>query len=283
MTEVIELKDGSLKARLNIQKSQLFSLELDGTEFMWGGGKPEELKTEEEKLGWPNSEIMMFPIIGRAPDDQVTIDGKKFPMQQHGLARHLTSESYELTDRKVSYLQKYNADTEIQTKKGLCVFPFSFQIYREYVLRGQFLEHQIKIVNDSETSLPYAVGWHPAFRIPSKHSFVKRILTKYSIEKIKKESKTGALILEDTIEAQYVSDLGTVIVTSSWDLEHMQIWSPENQNLVCLESISAFSLSRANYVGELATAPGYKKIKPGESATFFVYVNPELSEERFWN
>ena len=281
MNEIIELQDGSLKARLNTHRWQLYSLELDGAEFMWGGGKPEELKTEEEKQGWPNSEILMFPNVGRATGDELTIGGRKFPMAQHGLARHLDAEIYGRTDNRVSFSQKYRANTRIETAKGPCVFPFSFGLYREYTLEGGILTHFIKISNDSHELLPYSVGWHPALRILSEGSYVEAGSTRYSLEKIKEESKTGALLLENTSQVKYISRLGSVKVHSSSGLDHTQVWSPEGQNLVCPEPISAFSLSRANYDGEFRWAPGYRFIEPGDLATFFVYLEPEISRNHF--
>lgn len=282
MTEVIELKNDSLTARINADNWQLFSLELDETEFMWGGGKPEELKTEEEKQGWPNSGIVMFPIVGRADDDRITIDGTQYPMTQHGVSRHLPSTLVQRSDKRVGLLQLYQADTDIKTPKITCVFPFDFSLYREFILRDGFLTFRVNIVNECARDFPYAVGWHPAFRVPLGDSYIEYIyyqcigkgLRKHFIGEIKEESKTGALVLPHINEVKYVSGIGRVTVSS--DFGHMQIWSPEGQNLICLEPITALSLT-GNYHGdELQKRTGYRMLKPHGSATFLAYVKPDL-------
>ena len=70
----IKMANGGTEIELNLANRQLFSLKRNGVEVMWPGGAPE---SKRPKTGWPNSEIVMFPIIGAAPDDKIRI-GVKF-------------------------------------------------------------------------------------------------------------------------------------------------------------------------------------------------------------
>jgi len=54
--------------------------------------------------------------------------------------------------------------------------------------------------SDSEQSMPYMLGWHPAFRIATdERTRVFAGEKSYTIEEIKQASRTGALLLEADI------------------------------------------------------------------------------------
>jgi galactose mutarotase-like enzyme len=122
--------------------------------------------------------------------------------------------------------------------------------------------------------MPFAVGWHPAFLTfpdePGDH-FVRvmpagrGIPQIHYIDDIKKRSHDGSII-EPSSEAEYVFPHGRISISSS--LDHLQLWSPENQNQVCIEPISA--PPNANYDGELSAKRGYR-ILPIRSAEKFEF------------
>ena len=62
MEELITLEKGNLKAQ--IYRGQLVSLAKSGIECMHGGGKPDDLKSPDDRVGWNKSEIFMFPVPG---------------------------------------------------------------------------------------------------------------------------------------------------------------------------------------------------------------------------
>jgi galactose mutarotase-like enzyme len=253
---------------MNRLNNQLFSLMFGEKELIWGGGKPEELKTAEERKGWQNSEIVMLPIVGAAKDNKITVDGKEYPMTQHGIARHLDNDIYEATDRTIGAVQKYKAMTEVKGTKGSCVFPFSYELYKSYMLGDDFLLLRIELKNLSEKPMPYSIAWHPALRTwGDAESFVRTKSGKYPIGMIKGLSKTGALVLEGVNDVEYVSKNGTVDLTSNFG--NMQVWSPE-EDLICLEPIS--TLSDREYSGELGQKPGYKILGPGEGAYYWAKI-----------
>ncbi len=49
----------------------------DSREWLWNG----------DPAWWNGRAPILFPIVGRAPDNTITIDGEAFPMAQHGFAR----------------------------------------------------------------------------------------------------------------------------------------------------------------------------------------------------
>src|SRR3989344_6691304 len=108
MDTLLELGHVELTARLNRLNRQFCSL-AKGREYMWGGGKPDALKTPEERTGWPNSEITIFPIVGAAKDGEIVVDGVRHPMGQHGIARHLDWSIQEATPASVRLVQRHSS------------------------------------------------------------------------------------------------------------------------------------------------------------------------------
>ncbi len=268
MKDVLELSKGNLRARINRATSQLYSLEFGGNEFMWGGGKPEELKTQEEKKGWQNSEIIMFPIVGPAKDNKITVDGKDYPMGQHGIVRHLGFEQCVNSGDVAGYVQEYTEETKVQTHKGVSEFPFSYEMYKSYILDADSILFKLEVKNTSEKNMCYAIGWHPAFRIDDPSSIIRTKSGEvYTIDKIKELSKTGALKLKGVDEVEYVSKLGTVTLRSNFG--NIQIWSPE-EDLICIEPVSTFASSE--YSGELGEKPGYKTLDPSAGDLYWTKI-----------
>ena len=49
----------------------------DGRQWLWHG----------DAAYWTGRSPILFPIVGKAPNDTVTLDGVPFQMSQHGFAR----------------------------------------------------------------------------------------------------------------------------------------------------------------------------------------------------
>ena len=49
----------------------------DGENWLWNG----------DAAFWTGRAPVLFPMVGRAPDDHVQIEGQRYPMSQHGCAR----------------------------------------------------------------------------------------------------------------------------------------------------------------------------------------------------
>src|ERR1700748_2772436 len=49
----------------------------DGSQWLWHGNAQ----------WWTGRAPLLFPVVGRSPDNAVSIDGQRYPMQSHGFAR----------------------------------------------------------------------------------------------------------------------------------------------------------------------------------------------------
>lgn len=271
---LLTLQGGDITARFNSLNCQLVSLTHSGVEFMAGGGKPEDLKTGQERSLWPNSEITMFPLVGPANNGRLLINGIEYPMPQHGLPRYLPytiDASRQVSWNRLTFAQEYAANTELPTSKGPAAFPYSFSLKKSFEIhKTNSLYVAFEIENKSDAPMPYALGWHPAFRAVG-NACVKVSGADYTLEGIKAVSKTGAVVLENlpTVgNIEYASGIGRVLILSNFG--HAQLWSPEAQDLICIEPITATPFSRYKYSGELSRAPYFKLLEPSQKAEYNV-------------
>src|SRR4051812_9259673 len=49
----------------------------DGRSFLWNG----------DAAFWNGRSPVLFPMVGKAPENRISVDGKSFEMAQHGFAR----------------------------------------------------------------------------------------------------------------------------------------------------------------------------------------------------
>jgi galactose mutarotase-like enzyme len=239
-----ELEIGKLHAQFNIDSSQLFSLVYQGREYMHPGGKPGATSVEKDK--WGNSEIIMFPIVGPANDFRVEIDGQSYPMSQHGITRNwpfaLSETSVpETRPQRVAFTQVYKANTPVPNPKYVVgmqepkelQWPFSYMLTKSFTLDDDALRVEFAMKNFSNKPMPYAFGWHPAFKIGDEATLLvdgnrvtlediraaKGTVLKYPAREVKMATEDRALKL--------VTDTGYVM-----------LWSPEGSKLLCIEPIT---------------------------------------------
>ncbi|WP_174803181.1 aldose 1-epimerase family protein [Martelella limonii] len=121
----------------------------DGSEWLWDG----------DPAYWTGRAPVLFPIVGKAPDNRLTIEGASFPMQQHGFAR---KSPFTLADRSATacrFSLEANADTQM-------AYPFAFRLSITHALEGRTLSVTAEVANLDERPMPFGFGFHPAFRWP---------------------------------------------------------------------------------------------------------------------
>ena len=122
----------------------------DGTEYIW----------QADGKFWSRHAPILFPIVGKLKDDQYQLEGKTYPMSQHGFAR----------DREF-LVANHSSDSLAMTlsedEESLKVYPFKFELTIEYKLIGNCLIVRYLVKNgDEEKSMYFAIGAHPGFNLP---------------------------------------------------------------------------------------------------------------------
>ena len=268
--DVIEISNAGTTARINQQNKQLISLIRQGKDVMWKGGAPEGYKPG---FGWPNSEIMMFPIIGPAPNGEIAINGKHFRMDKHGIARDLPWQIADITPNQVAMAQTYEANTEVRSSKGvISTFPLSYGLLKAYSIneRGR-LKFEIELENRSEEVLPFFMGWHPAF-VAQENSFLISVpqpkgLKITELEEVKL-ARGNVMFFRGADAMVYGGSSFDLLLRHDFGYG-TQVWNKE-EGPVALEPISEMFLSRLEEGEEtdLALMKKSQKLEVGKKARF---------------
>lgn len=163
----MHIEKGELSVGMKSMGAELTSIKYNGREFLWSG---------DDKY-WGRQSPILFPIVGRLKDNTAIIDGKEYSMGQHGFARDKEFIEEVVSDSKVTYLLKDDAET-------LKVYPYKFELRISY----EIFENKVKVTYDVKNvdnkTIWFSIGGHPAFRWPivSGESFED-----YCIEFNKKE------------------------------------------------------------------------------------------------
>jgi galactose mutarotase-like enzyme len=121
----------------------------DGQSWLWDG----------DAAFWSGRSPVLFPIVGKAPNDHVSIEGHRYPMGQHGFARR---SEFELVasgpDHCLFELRS--------SQSSWSIFPFDFTLALEHRLDGRSVVVTAEVSNDDHRPMPFSIGFHPAFVWP---------------------------------------------------------------------------------------------------------------------
>ncbi|WP_159950489.1 aldose 1-epimerase family protein [Rhizobium sp. 18065] len=150
MPDLIHIENDYLAVAVSSLGAEMQSLSSkDGRSWLWNG----------DATWWTGRSPVLFPIVGKAPNDTLAVSGQTYPMGQHGIARRL---EFALVESTASSCRHELISNEA-TKKA---YPFDFRLTLTHVLDGRRLTVAAEVCNPSDTPLPFAIGFHPAFLWP---------------------------------------------------------------------------------------------------------------------
>ena len=124
-----------------------------GREWLWNG----------DPAIWAGRSPLLFPVIGKHPGGQVLIDGVRYPIKSHGVAR---TSLFKLTAQDDTSCTLRLSDND-ETRQA---YPFAFALDMTYRLDGAALTMTARIANTGDTVMPFCFGYHPAFLWPLPES-----------------------------------------------------------------------------------------------------------------
>jgi len=133
----------SLGAEMQALKSS------DGRSWLWTG----------DAAFWAGRSPILFPIVGKAPDDKIAIDGTIYPMAQHGFARR----SEFTLAASAATMCRYELAASESTR---AVYPFEFLLAVEHAVEGRALTVSAEVTNRDRKTMPFGLGFHSAFAWP---------------------------------------------------------------------------------------------------------------------
>lgn len=121
-----------------------------GLEYLWPA----------DPAVWARHAPVLFPIVGRLPQDAYLHQGQTYKLGQHGFAR----------DRAFAVRRHSEAELVFQLRDDeatRAMYPFAFELTISYTLRGSVLTVGWQVRNpSSDAELLFSIGAHPAFRCP---------------------------------------------------------------------------------------------------------------------
>lgn len=147
----IKLENDLLEVTINSFGAELSSItgKETGTQYLWDA---------DEKF-WKRSAPVLFPFVGSLKDKKYTVDGKDYPMGQHGFARDMEFSVVSETNDEAWFELRSNDDT-------LAKFPFEFVLKIGYKLDGNDIKVIWHVENPGDKELLFSIGGHPAFMCP---------------------------------------------------------------------------------------------------------------------
>jgi galactose mutarotase-like enzyme len=120
-----------------------------GDDLLWNG----------DAAYWTGRAPVLFPIVGRAVDDIVTVGDHTSPMPQHGFARRSV---FTLEEQTETMCRHVLSDSD----ESRAVYPFKFSLRLTHRLDGATLHVTADVTNDDTQPMPFGFGFHPAFSWP---------------------------------------------------------------------------------------------------------------------
>ncbi len=147
----ITLSNSELTATINTFGAELISIKNNSNrEYIWEGNPNY----------WGKHSPILFPIVGSLKNNNYIYNNSIYHLPRHGFAREMDFEVKEKTDIEVVFSLK-------QTGATLEKYPFNFELQISYTLTNSVLKIGYKVINNNDFSMPFSIGAHPAFALPS--------------------------------------------------------------------------------------------------------------------
>lgn len=145
MITIIENND--LRISVDSMGAEMVSLinKRNKREYVWNG----------DPKWWKRHAPILFPCVGASWNQTVRVDGKDYPMSQHGFARDM---EFLLSDQTSESLEYTLCDNEESRRH----YPASFELKVKITLRGKRVGFRYEVSSDCA----YQIGAHPAFVMP---------------------------------------------------------------------------------------------------------------------
>ena len=125
-----------------------------------------------------------FPTIGIFPDSIYSYNGMDYKIKIHGFASSSVFEANQVSDTEISFKMSSNEET-------LKVYPFRFDLFVNYTLKGKDLTTEYVIKNTGNDVMYYSVGSHTGYKLDKG-------LTGYRVKFQKPEDGLGVKLLPAT-------------------------------------------------------------------------------------
>ncbi|MBY3361291.1 aldose 1-epimerase family protein [Rhizobium laguerreae] len=252
----------------------------DGRSWLWTG----------DAAFWTGRSPILFPIVGKAPDDKVAIGGTVYPMAQHGFARR----SEFVLAASTETMCRFELVASDATRS---VYPFDFQLAVVHAVEGRVLTVTAEVTNRGRKAMPFGLGFHSAFAWPlpdaSGRDHVVTLDNKGEPGLVRLEGglinpaplpspfDAGRLVLDHAMFEQdamifpdgageslsYGAEGGPVMQFHFENLPNLALWTKPSAPFLCIEPWHG-TAAEAGGSSELSERPSTTILAPGAVASF---------------
>lgn len=259
-----------------------------GQELLWHG----------DAAFWTGRAPVLFPIVGRAVNDEVAVGDHHVEMPQHGFARRRV---FELQEHGPTFCRHVlHADEDSRA-----LYPFDFAMHLTHALTDATLTVTTRIENHSNEPMPFGFGFHPAFHWPLPGAATRPHVVQLRSDSAPAQQplqpdgllmpervdspfcngrleiteplfKDGALVFPNNTEAlRYGVENGPGLSFTFHNLPDLALWKPVDAPFLCIEPWHG----TASLVGDgpqIAQRPNSVILAAGEAVEFGYSVTVEI-------
>jgi galactose mutarotase-like enzyme len=219
--------------KVKVDAGELVSYTVDGHEFIHQKGSP----------GWGSADTEMFPIIGPVNEADFFVQTQRgnAVQDQHGHFRLLPYNLVKSTETSAIFQKEYQANTWVPNKKypensnkSELSWPYSFSVEKSFELTSSGLGINFTITGES--GMPFMLGYHPAFKLDSKHPTIKTKSREITLNEV---LAVGSRALEVANHNEITLKDQKEITIKTEGFGHFMCWT-EVRNMVCIEPITFY-------------------------------------------
>ncbi len=280
MAEWVTIASDRLTAAINPFGAELSSLR---------DAAGRELMTDADPAFWTGRAPILFPVVGKPAGEVIRVDGRAYPMKQHGFARRSPFEIVAAGPGRAVFGLADTAETRVH-------YPFAFRLEVAFTLDGATLAIDVTIANPAATPLPASFGFHPAFAWPLPYGAERDdhriVFEQDEAPRIKSIAADGTIAaagrpspVEDRIlpltDALFANDAlvfdpirsqaviygpptGPHLKIAFPDTPQLGIWTKPGAHFACIEPWHGLA-DPEGYTGEFRDKPGVFEVAPGEN------------------
>lgn len=233
----------------------------------------QEIITEPSGISYSDSyaAALLFPFPNRVEDGVYNFDNKVYQLNCNQVKEHnalhglIYNQTFEIVNQfqnkeKLVLDLKYIADG---TNEG---FPFKYEVHVSYQLKGHSFTCEMKVTNIDAHPFPFALGWHPYFFTSEKETSTLQFKSKNQLinnhrnipVEVKSRSEAVTLKFDQCYDDCFELATKTVhFKTPEYHLtlefenpsNYLQIYTPENENVIAIEPMTAPANSFNNGLG----------------------------------